>query len=140
MKLPSFKRLFKGDFKPDDQELVDKMSYTINSGLETLYEALNKRLTFDENFNSSQHTITVTVDANGTPSQRTSVTTTLQGVVAGIIVTKAINSTSFTSGAVYPASTPFISYTQSNQQVTINNIKGLTAGIPWTLSFIVLGS
>lgn len=140
MKLPSFKRLFKGDFKPDDQELVDKMSYTINSGLETLYEALNRRLTFNENFNSSQHTISVTVDANGTPSQRTSVTTTVQGVMSGIIVIKAVNSTSFTGSAIYPTSTPFISFTQSNQQITIDNVKGLTAGIPWTLSFIVLGT
>lgn len=140
MKLPSFKRLFKGDFKPDDQELVDKLSYTINSGLETLYDALNKRLTFDDNFNSSKHSITVTVDANGKPTQATSFTTSINGSLSGIIVIKAINSTTYSASPTYPTSAPFISYTQSNQQVTITNIKGLTAGIAWTLSVIALGS
>ena len=140
MKLPSFKRLFKGDFKPDDQELVDKLSYTINSGLETLYDALNRRLTLDDNFNSSRHTISVTVDSNGKPIQSTSFTTSVNGVISGIMVIKAINSTSYTPSPTYPTSTPFISYTQNNQQVTITNIKGLTSGIAWTLTFFVLGS
>jgi hypothetical protein len=138
MKLPSFKRLFKGDFDEKEQNLVDKMSYTINSGIEVLYEALNKRLNFSDNFNSSQHTLSVTVDSSGKPVQTTVFSSNISGNAVGILVLKATAGTD--TAPVYPTSAPFISYTQNNQSFTITNVKGLTAGISYTLTFVVMGS
>ena len=127
MKLPSFKRLFKGDYDEKEQNLVDKMSYTINSGIEVLYEALNRRLNFTDNFNSSQHTLTVTVDSSGKPIQTTVFTSNISGSAVGILVLKAVAGTD--TVPIFPTSAPFISYSQNNKGFTISNVKGLTAGI-----------
>lgn len=68
MKLPSFKRIIKSDFKQEDQPLVSNLASIWNYGIEVLYLALNNRLTLSENLSASIKDLNVQVDINGIPS------------------------------------------------------------------------
>jgi len=67
MKLGSFKRLMKQDYDSTFQPLVEKLSFSINSAIESLFDALNKKLTLKDNFSATVKTFDVRVDATGAP-------------------------------------------------------------------------
>lgn len=71
MRLPSFKRLYEKDFDSEDQNLVSKLGLTVNTGFELLYLALSRRLTFQDNIQSTIKDIEIQVDGNGIPINRT---------------------------------------------------------------------
>lgn len=122
MKLPSFKRLFYTDFEADFQALVEQLSNTINQGFETLYNALNNNLTLSDNLAASVKDVTLSVDSTGRPTSPTAFTISNSNTISGLQVLKATNNTNAT---VYPTGGIFITYTQSSNQITINNITGL---------------
>lgn len=134
MKLPSFRRLFSNDFEGQYKDLLDKLSGTINTGIETLYEALNNKITFSDNIACTIGEFTVTVDSTGKPVGGSSFRLNNTLKVEGLFV---ISATDNTSGA-YPPGAVFVSFTQSGQSVIINNIRGLTAGSSYTLKVIAL--
>lgn len=135
MKLPNFRRIFKQDYKPEDQALVDQLSYTINTGFDPVYEALNNRLTFSENFRSTLVSLNVVVDATGAPRASTTFKLAFTDAVIGVQVLKASNST---NTRTYPTGAPFISFRQSGQVLEILNITGLTAGDTWNITLVAL--
>lgn len=137
MNLQSYKRIYKQDFQQEDQNLVEKLSYSINSGFDIVYEALNKRLTFDDNFNSNIVTFNVTVNATGVPTLNGVFRTSVSGSITGLVVIKAVNQT---NNKIYPTSSPFISFTQNSSNVTINNITGLQAANSYQITVLIIGT
>lgn len=103
--------------------------------MESLYNAMHSNVSLSDNIACTVKTITITVDssgipiANGTNSFTIGVTTS----ITGITVLKA---TDLTNNNVYPTGAPFISYSQSSNIVTINNITGLVAGDNWQLVIV----
>jgi hypothetical protein len=102
-----------------------------------LYNALNNRLTFKENFNATIQEFTVTVDANGTPRNRTTFKlSNSQQSAEGLIVINV-------SGASDPTSLPnagvFVSFVKSEGNIIIQNIKGLPKDVSFKIKVIVLG-
>lgn len=135
MRLPNFRRLFSSDFKAEYKELIDTLSGTINSGVEVLYEALNNKLTFSENFAATVATFSVIVDSNGTPTGTTSIRLSNTLKVEGLLVIGVTDTTDATS---YPTGAPLVSFTQSSQSLIINNVKGLIAGHSYSIKVIAL--
>lgn len=135
MKLPSFRRIFSEDFDQQYKQLLDKLSGTINTGVEVLYNALNNNLTFSDNFACTVADVTVSVDSNGTPTGTASFRLSNTLKVQGLFV---ISATDNTQTGVYPPGAVFISFTQSGQSITINNIRGLTPGHQYTIRVIAL--
>jgi hypothetical protein len=135
MKLPNYRRIFSSDFDAQYKELLDKLSGTINSGVEVLYEALNGRLNFSDNFAATVTSFSVTVDSNGTPTGTTSFKLANTQKVTGLLIASC---TDDNSSVLYPPGAPFISFTQSAQSITVNNIRGLTAGRSYTIGVIAL--
>lgn len=133
MKLPNFRRLFKTDFAKEFQELIDQLSVSINIGIETLYEALNKRLTFRDNFSCTVRDLTVTVDASGKPKNNLVFQMDVSGRVDGLIVLYALNNTNATR---YVDSGIHISWVQTQNGININNIKGLYPDDEYTLRIV----
>lgn len=135
MKIENFRRLIKEDVDQQYRPLVEKIGYILNPFAEQIVQAFNKNLSIDDNLNWSKKTITVTVDSNGTP---TSTTQFQSGIAAntvyGITVEKAIN---LTNPNIYPTGAPFISYSENNKLITINNIKGLPSGNNFQLNLII---
>lgn len=136
MRLQSFKRLFRNDFKPEEQDLIEKLSVTINIGFELLYEALNKKLTLSDNFLATEVDMTVELDSSGIPKTASTFSLDFTGRVRRVIVGNAIN---LTNSSTYPAGAPFISFSQTGNKVVIKHITGLQANNNWKISVIALG-
>lgn len=136
MKLQSYRRLQRGDFEPQYQDLVDKLAFTINSSFESLFFALNGQLTLTDNSLTSVNTFSIIVDAKGNPTTVTKFNINITGQVYGFQVLNAIN---LTNSTTYPTGTPFLSFTKTNQTIAINNISGLSAGDTWTITAVGYG-
>ena len=136
MKLPSYRRIFKTDYAEEYQALVDKLAVSVNYGFDTLYDALNQKLTFQDNFLSTIAEFNVAVDNKGKPTQVTQFKlTTSQTSIQGLLVLSCVganNPNDLTISGV------FVSFTKSENLVNINNIKGLIPGTLYTLKVLAL--
>lgn len=124
MKLPSFRRLFEQDYDPEDQELIRQLAVSINYGFEPLYELLNGKLNFTDNTASLISTISIEVNSSGKPKTKTTIRKLTPDKFSGFTVIRAIN---LTNSSIYPTSAPFMSYTETTDAITIDNIAGLPA-------------
>lgn len=137
MKLQSYRNIKREDFDPQYQGLIDRLSFTINSSFESLFNTLNGQTSLKDNILCSVNTFTATVDSTGKPTSTIKFTTSLINGIAGVTVISAVSST---NTPIYPIGTPFISFTKSANIITINNITGLPAGTSFTLTSIIWGS
>lgn len=135
MLLPSFKRLYSSDFPATYKQLVDKLSSTLNYGVEVLYDALNNGLTFQDNFLGTSTSVTLMTDATGAPQQTAQFTLNQANQVSGIIVLNAVNQANPTT---YPTGAPFVFGTQSGTTYTINNVTGLQPNTSYTLTLFAV--
>lgn len=134
MKLQSFKKLVKTDYAEEFQAFVETLSGSINSGIENLYTALNKRLTLRDNLACTVKDIEVEVNSSGIPKQTLNITTDLDTRVEGIQVIYVLNKTSTT---VYVTGTPFISYEITQTGIKVNHIAGLHANNKYLLRLVI---
>jgi len=128
MKLPNFKRLYESDFPEEDQELIQILASSLNVDLENIYLALSKRLSLLDNIQCTVKTITTAVNAGGIPLDATSFKINKEGGTQA--VTKIIGCTVYaakntTNNQVFPTATPFISFSQNEDTITIDHIAGL---------------
>ena len=133
MKLPNFKRLIKSDYAQEFHSLIETIGFSVNNGVEVLYQALNKSLSLKDNIACTVKELTVEVKDDGTPKTQLTFTLDTSNRILGITV---LNASNLTNPTVYPSFMPFISYTQSGKNVTINNIKGLQSGQKYTLTIV----
>ena len=137
MKLPNFKRLIKSDYKQEFQDMIETVGFSVNTGVEVLYQALNKSLNLKDNIACTVRDFTVEVNADGAPRSQLSLSLDTSNRILGIMVLSAINTT---NPLTYPTSTPFISFTQNGKTITINNIKGLQSGQKYNLTIVAFDS
>lgn len=135
-KLFQFKRIVVEDFDKDDRGLITKLAYPLNLALESMFNALNKNLTLEDNFNAQVNIIELNVDENGTPRTNGSFRSNLKTPIKTIKVGRAQN---LTNPNTYPTTAPWISYSQDGTTVTINNISGLQSGNNYRLTIESLG-
>lgn len=136
MKIPSYKRLYKTDYDAEDQALVEQISGSVNNGFDVVYEALNGKLTFGDNFLGTLKSFTVTVDSSGTPIGPTTVNFNFNGRVGGVLVINAVN---LVNSNIYPTSGVNVAFTASTSSITINNVGGIQANQPYQISIIIIG-
>lgn len=137
-KLGSFRRLYSTDFDVENKQLIDQLGTTYNPNIEALYDALNKKLNFADNFASTVSTFTVTVNADGVPVRQTQIKLDQSQVnipINGVIVLSAVGSK---DANLLPTSGVYISSTKSEGSLIIQNIKGLQADKPYNVSIIVI--
>lgn len=132
---PDFKRIAKEDFPKDDQRLVEKLAYPINSFIEQTRNLFTKNIDF-ENLNQEVIEITLTVNAAGAPLVPAQYKSNLRTRVQGMICISADN---LTTPGTPPLNTPFATFIQSTTIVTISNIKGLDANQLYRLRFLTIG-
>lgn len=134
MILPSFKRLFTNDYKKEYQELVQQLSDSLNTGIETLYFLGNKKISLRDNILCSVKDVELIVNGSGTPTSIVNVGFDVSGKVEGVEVIRADN---LTNSTVYPTNAPFISFQQTSTSIIINNITGLASGYKWRVRVII---
>ena len=123
-KLPSFRRLFREDYPDEQKGLIDKLSVTINQGLEQLYFALNGGLTLNENLAATVSDFEVEVDSGGIPKKRTVFKLNSSTSVTQVVVGKVDN---LTNTSAYPTGAVFVTWTQGSEGIIVNHITGLVA-------------
>lgn len=134
MRLPSFKRIFKADYAAEDQQLISKLALTINSGLETVYEALNKKVNLNDNVDCVVREVVVSVNSSGIPTTSTSFqlddrTRPIQNITVGKVE-------NLTNPTTYPTSGVSLSWTQTDNGIRIDHITGLPVSNQFRLRII----
>lgn len=133
MKLPSYKRLIKDDYPKEDQPLVDSLSFSINSGFDSLFNLANKNISFKDNIANTFSIVQVTVDSSGIPTRTVSYPLSLTTSVDG---TQVISAISATNSPIYATSTPFITGSKNQNNFIIQHVSGLPANVPFNLTII----
>jgi hypothetical protein len=138
LKIPGFRRLYSGDFDPQYRGLLDKLSGTINTGIEVLYRVLNNNITFADNMAATIADVAVQVDASGAVIGTTSFKLNNTMQVQGVIVTMVTNNTDNTPpiGGVFATFTT--NNTNNNNNLVITNVTGLAVNKKYTLRVIAL--
>tara|TARA_R100001086_G_scaffold242973_1_gene171264 strand:- start:181 stop:588 length:408 start_codon:yes stop_codon:yes gene_type:complete len=120
-RLNNVRRINTQDFKQEDQETVSKLAEILNFFMDDVVNNVNGNLDYD-NLSKNLISINITVDANGTPLNTTSVETGITNP-SYLEVKRARN---LTNSVIYPTGTPLISYTETGTTVvTLNNITNL---------------
>ena len=133
MKLPNWKRLYENDFEAQFKKLVSQLAASINIGMENLYGALNNNISLKDNISCTVKTLSLEVNAVGTPTSTTTFQLDKSGTVLGITVLKATN---LTDSSIYPSSGIFVSWTQTQTGILINNITGLQSNQNYQLTLV----
>lgn len=137
-KLGSFRRLYSTDFDVENKQLIDQLGTTYNPNIEALYDALNKKLNFADNFASTVTSFNVTVNSNGTPSRQTQIKLDASQVNTGINGIIVLNAVGSSDPSLLPTSGVYIASTKSEGSLIIQNIKGVQADKPYNVSIIVI--
>ena len=132
-RIPTFKRIYKTDYPPEQQDLVDKLSFSINIGFESVNGALNNAISLQDNVQCTVKSFNIEVDSTGKPKSASTFTLTSAGKLTGIMVLSAVNQTNST---VYPTATPFISFNVNSTLVSILNVSGLPANNVFFLTIV----
>lgn len=134
--MPSFKRLFKGDYDSEEQGLIDKLSSSLNYGIEVLYDALNRKLTLRDNISCTVKDVEVTVNSSGIPNSSTTFSMDITNKIDGLMVIRAEN---LTNSNTYPSGGVFVTFSQNNTTVTIIHVTGLQANNNYRLRIVAFG-
>lgn len=137
MKIPTFRRLVKSDYAKEFAGLIDTLSFTINNGVEILYQALNKSLTLKDNIACTVKDVQVELRADGSIRAPVSFSLDTSNRILGLLV---LNATNVNNSSILPDSAPFVSYSQSGKTVTISAVKGLPSGQTFNLTIVAFDS
>lgn len=135
-KLAGYRRLIKTDFAEEYQPLIEQLGVSINNGFDTIFNALNGKLSFVDNIASTVTEFKVSVKADGTPQQETQFK--LQGSQTNLIGLLVLNVSGADDPNLRALSGLAISYTPNNGIVTVNNIKGLEPGKAYKIKVLAL--
>ena len=133
MKLPSQKRILREDLKgaPD---WVNGIIGPVNSFMETVYQAMNKNITFKDNIASFIREFRVTTDATyPTIPAVTTFNNELKTKSIGLSTIYAVDS------SYNPAPGPvYCAWVEDNGIITISNITGLEPSKTYTIRVMVI--
>lgn len=133
MKIPSFRRIFKTDYKAEEQELVEKLSGTINNGFEVLHEALGKKVSLRDNLQCTVKDVDIIVDSSGVPLTNTGISRDIPGRIEGMTVIDANN---LTTSTTYPSSGVFVNFIPNDNGALITHVTGLQTNNKYRLRII----
>lgn len=119
-RIPDLRLLKKEDFDGKDQALIEKLAFPINNFMQQVVNVFKNGIDFN-NLNQQFNIVTVSVDSTGTPVNTIQFKCNLSTKVLGMVCINAVNQSSTIR---FPSAQPFISFTQNNSLVTINNISG----------------
>lgn len=135
-RIPNIKRITQEDFSKEDQGLIDKLAFPINSFMEQVRSAFDHNIDFT-NLNREVITLTVSVDAGGVPLVQTLWKSNLKTKIVGVNVIRA---SSIQDPGLVPINTPFINFVQNASLVQINQISGLQPDNKYQLVIESIGS
>lgn len=134
-KLNQVRRIITEEFAQADQDMISKLAYIMNNFMEQVVDVVNGNLDM-QNLNQQIKTIDITVNSAGVPTTSDKISYDLKTRVQGIVCIKAENLTNVNS---YPTSSPFISYSENGNLLTVKSISGLQALNKYRLTLLIIG-
>jgi len=135
MKLPNFRRIIASDYDQKYKDLVETLAVSINQGMDSVYDALNKKITLKNNVLCTTKDVVLQVDQTGKPIQAAGIKLDFTNKASVLFVGKAEN---LTNSTAYPTGV-FVSWTQASDFIQINNVSGLQVGASYRLRIVVFG-
>ncbi len=133
MKIPSFKRLQSQDYNKKYQDLTDQLFFVLNPFMDTVTQALTKRLNNADNIDSMDVTVDITAPVASTGFK---IKNTSASPIRGAQVLSCTNKSTPTDPLL---AAPFVQFTVATDgQINISNITGLTAGKTYTIRILFL--
>ena len=129
-KLPSIRRLRTDEFPSKYNDLTSKLVYGINQFFEPVYNALNKRLNFVDNFQAID--VEVSFTAPITDNNKVAFRNTLGLPIRAVIIRRVDNNTD--NERLQAA--PFVEFENGENQVILVNSVGFTAGKDYTIRLL----
>lgn len=131
MKLPVVKKILREDLK-DAPGWVNGLIDPINSFMETVYQALNKNITFSENVGCFIKTVSYKTPSTYPTMDDIEFVNSLRTKATGIIVLQAIDENYVP--AVGPVYVPWV---ENNGAIVISSITGLAASKTYSIRLLV---
>jgi hypothetical protein len=131
--LKNVRKILAQDYADENRTLIAKLSEVLNTFMTETTETINGNIDFD-NLRQQLKVFKVTVDGSGTITSSNQIRLELSGKVIGIRCERARN---LDDSSVYPTGTPFLSYSQTNQILKINNISNLQSGNEYELTIVI---
>lgn len=135
MKLPTQKKIMKEDMK-GAPEYMDPVVGTVNSFMESTYQALNKNITFQENIASFIKEINYTTNAAypGTPNEPVKFQNQLKTRPIGLLAIQVYDKATYTPVSI-AGSVPWIE--DNSGSIVIHNLPGLEASKTYVVRFLI---
>jgi hypothetical protein len=136
-KLPSFKRLNKGDFEPQYHGLMEKIILSLNTIVDSVLDAMNRKISLKNNILCSVRDITVVVDSSGVPTSPVNVTYDFVGAASVVVVGRVVNLTNVSG---YPSSGVGVYWEQvANNGIRIRHVSGILPSNSHSLRLVIYG-
>lgn len=132
MRLPTTKKILREDLK-DAPAWVSGIIDPINSFMETVYQALNKNITFSENIRSYTKDLTYITPAGYPTMDDIEIANELKVKATMVLVVQAYEKANYTP-AVGPVYVPWV---EMNGQLVIKPITGLAASKTYIIRILV---
>ena len=136
MKVDINKTLDKKNYPEEYHDLIDRLSGMLNNNFINISNAFNNNITFKDNVRGDQKDIQLKVNANGFPTTGNQFQIKPNLQISGMKVIRAL---CLDNVSIYPLGHPFISYSQNNNLVTINNVTGLQPNTLYELRIEIIG-
>lgn len=122
------------NFKEEDRAVASGIGAIYNQFVDQLYFLLNGNLD-DDNMKAQTVSVSVVIDSAGKVANSPTVGFNL-GRIQG---TMCIKAQCTSNPALFPTSTPFVSYSLDGNSFVITNISGLQANTQWVLTLRLIG-
>lgn len=134
MKLPQIKKILREDIK-EAPNWVNGIIGPVNTFMESVYQSLNKNITFDQNIASFIKEITYrTPSTYPTGVEIVQFQNNLRTKPIGIIVLQVYDKTNYTA----PPGPVYIPWIEDNGTININTITGLEADKIYTIRMLII--
>ncbi len=134
MRLPQTKKVLKEDIKSEFRQGVSPIVEAFNSFAESVYQALNKSITFDENIASFIKEITYKTTSAYPTMDPVEFTNELKTKAIGIIPLQVVNRADYV-----PAAGPvYIPWSENSGVISVNSITGLVASTTYTVRMLII--
>lgn len=137
MKLPNIKRIDKQNFPQQEPDFIDKLGFTLNNDMETLFNVLNRNASLKDNLFCTVKDVQVILDADGIPTNGASFR--LDNAQMRVLGCPVYNAVNVKNSTVFPTGAPFINFSQLSDIITINHVTGLQPGQLYTLTIVAWG-
>jgi hypothetical protein len=135
-KLPTLRRLFKSEFKPEYSELVEKLIVSINNGFDTVYDALNNKITLRNNLLCNIKDFKIQVTSSGIPITPLILNVDFRNNINVVTIGRIDN---ITNSILYPSGVTITWDQIGTGSIQIKHISGLTEGNVYNVRVVIYG-